>query len=144
VPDIHDVLHWANRTLVAEEVTRRGFRVSKETLNRWVRQRKEVPAAVEHIVFDMFGIETQRSSPPAWAEGLEARLTAELRTNRELIGALANPELLEAAQRVIARTQAGTPVESVQTLKLRNSAAAVHDHRPMYCCGSVEPPTSLT
>jgi hypothetical protein len=39
---------------------------------------------------------------------------------------------------------AGAPVERVQTLKLRNSAAAVHDHRPMYCCGSVEPPTSLT
>jgi hypothetical protein len=33
VPDIHDVLHWANRTLVAEEVTRRGFRVSGESMS---------------------------------------------------------------------------------------------------------------
>jgi hypothetical protein len=105
VPDIHDVLHWSNRTLVAEEITRRGFRVSKETLNRWVRQRKEVPAVVRDIVFDIFGI-GQQETPPPWAEAMQERIVGELAVNRELIGALANPELLETAQRVIARLEA--------------------------------------
>lgn len=67
---VHEVLHWANRRAVAEEVIRRGYRVSGETLNRWVRDEKEFPAAVERIVFDLFGIGHERESPPAWAEGL--------------------------------------------------------------------------
>ena len=70
VTRIHDVLKWANRTAVAEEVTRRGYRVSPETLNRWVRQDKEVPAIVERIVFELFGIGAHDERPPAWAEGL--------------------------------------------------------------------------
>ena len=83
VPDIHDVLHWSNRTLVAEEITQRGFRVSKETLNRWVRQRKEVPAAVERIVFDMFGISPDTAKePPPWAEVMESRVLEAVERSR--------------------------------------------------------------
>lgn len=67
---IHQVLKWANRREVAREVTRRGYRVSGETLNRWVREEAEFPAMVERIVFELFGIGTHDESPPAWAEGL--------------------------------------------------------------------------
>lgn len=67
---IHQVLRWANRREVAREVTRRGYRVSGETLNRWVRDEAEFPAVVERIVFELFGIGAQEESPPAWAEGL--------------------------------------------------------------------------
>jgi hypothetical protein len=105
VPDVHDLPRWANRSEVAREISRRGYRVSVETLNRWHRDRKEVPAVVEHIVFELFGV-GQQETPPPWAEAMEQRLKGELTVNRELIAALANPELLEAAQRVIARLEA--------------------------------------
>lgn len=106
VPDIHDVLHWSNRTLVAEEITRRGFRVSKETLNRWVRQRKEVPAAVERIVFELFGItpDTQ-TTPPPWAEALEQKLVDKLDRNRQLIERLIPDEALRNADDLIGRLE---------------------------------------
>jgi hypothetical protein len=100
VPDIHDVLHWSNRTLVAEEITRRGFRVSKETLNRWVRQRKEVPAAVEHIVFELFGISGQQETPPPWAEAMQATIVSEVQANRAALYArLADEAAVKALQR---------------------------------------------
>ena len=107
---IHEVLRWSNRTAVAAEITRRGYRVSGETLNRWYRQRSEVPAVVEHIVFDLFGIGASENAPmPEWARGLENRLTERLSANRSLIEALARPELLEAAERVIERLEALGP-----------------------------------
>lgn len=110
VSRVHDVLKWANRTAVAEEITRRGYRVSPETLNRWVRQDKEVPAIVEHIVFELFGIGGHAESPqPQWAGAMEERLAEKLERNRQLIGAMARPELLEAAERVIARLEALEP-----------------------------------
>lgn len=74
VPDVHDLLRWANRSEVAREITRRGYRVSVETLNRWHRDRKEVPAVVERIVFELFGVGQQETPPPKWAEGFEARI----------------------------------------------------------------------
>src|SRR5688572_13333707 len=86
VPDVHEVLRWANRSEVAREITRRGYRVSLETLNRWHRQRKEVPAAVERIVFDMFGISGHSESAPAWAEALQQTVDSiDERLNRALI-----------------------------------------------------------
>lgn len=77
------MLRWANRSDVAREVTRRGYRVSGETLNRWVRQQKEVPAVVERIVFDLFTItpDTQKDAPAWWAEasaGLLGELEAQM------------------------------------------------------------------
>lgn len=89
VPDVHDLLHWANRSEVAREITRRGYRVSVETLNRWHRDRKEVPAVVEHIVFDLFG-HTEKAAP------LEEERLADLIVDRlsERMGA---PSLDEAA-----------------------------------------------
>lgn len=75
MPGIHDVLHWANRTLIAEEVSRRGYRVSPETMNRWHRERAEVPAIVERIVFELFGIGGHNeTAPPEWAERLEQKI----------------------------------------------------------------------
>src|SRR5688572_20470380 len=108
VPDVHALLHWANRSEVAREITRRGYRVSVETLNRWHRDRKELPAVVERIVFELFGA-GHGENAPAWAEALEARLTGELIRNRELIEALAPTDIREAAARVIARLEALGP-----------------------------------
>ena len=68
---VHDVLRWANRRAVAEEVTARGYRLSGETLNRWVRDEREFPAVVERIVFDLFTIGRDEKPPePQWLEGL--------------------------------------------------------------------------
>jgi hypothetical protein len=107
MPDIHEVLRWANRTAVAQEITRRGYRVSGETLNRWYRQRSEVPAVVERIVFEMFG---HNETAPAWGAELESRIVDELHRNRQLIEALALPaDLVEAAWRVIGRLEALPP-----------------------------------
>lgn len=73
---LHDVLRWANRRAVAEEVTRRGYRVSGESLNRWVRDEKEFPAIVERIVFDLFTIapDTEKPSQPFDWDGLVAKM----------------------------------------------------------------------
>ena len=66
---IHEVLRWANRREVAREVTKRGYRVSGETLNRWVRDESEFPAVVERIVFTLFTIGGhEETSAPSWAE----------------------------------------------------------------------------
>lgn len=89
---VHDVLRWANRRAVAEEVTRRGYRVSGETLNRWVRDEKEFPAIAERIVFDLFTIGAQEESPPAWAEGLVDDAVARIVT---LLGGPEYPAALE-------------------------------------------------
>ena len=114
VSRVHDVLRWANRRAVAEEVTRRGYRVSGESLNRWVRDEKEFPAVVERIVFDLFTIAGhEETAAPSWAAAMEANILEGLTINRELIGALARPELLEAAQRVISRLEALEPPTDV-------------------------------
>ena len=84
VSRVHDVLKWANRREVAREVTARGYRLSGETLNRWVRDEQEFPAVVERIVFELFTIGGHEEKPPAWAEGLEARLTETLMANRQV------------------------------------------------------------
>lgn len=84
---------------MAEEVTRRGYRVSGETLNRWVRDDKEFPAIVERIVFDLFTIGHEEAAPPKWAERL-ARETA-----LSVIEALAPADVQAAAAAVIARLE---------------------------------------
>lgn len=77
MPEVHDLLRWANRSEVAREITRRGYRVSVETLNRWHRDRKEVPAVVERIVFELFGVsETQKEAAPSMTKRLLAGLIA--------------------------------------------------------------------
>jgi hypothetical protein len=40
---------------------------------------------------------TTKEPPPDWARAMEARIVGELKQNRELIEALARPELIEAA-----------------------------------------------
>ena len=107
---IHDVLRWANRREVAREVTQRGYRVSGETLNRWVRDEAEFPAVVQAIVFDLFTITGHsETAAPEWAAAMEERLSAQIVQNRDLIGRLARPELVEAAERVIERLEALGP-----------------------------------
>lgn len=107
---VHEVLHWANRRAVAEEVTRRGYRVSGETLNRWVRDEKEFPAVVERIVFELFGIGGHNETAPPWAGQIEQRLTEAILGNQStVIEALERPEIWRAAERVIARLEALEP-----------------------------------
>lgn len=81
MPSVHDALYWANRRAVAREITRRGYRVSGETLNRWVREKSEVPAVVEHIVFDLFGIREDRNAPPpeTWVTALADEIEGRMR-----------------------------------------------------------------
>lgn len=91
---IHEVLHWANRRAVAEEVTRRGYRLSGETLNRWVREEKEFPATVERIVFELFGLDTQKEAAPS----LTRRLLVGIRALEQKAGVTAEElALAEAA-----------------------------------------------
>jgi hypothetical protein len=110
VTDIHDVLHWANRTALAQEITRRGYRVSGETLNRWYRQRSEVPAVVERIVFELFG--TQRNAAPDYGERLD-RIEGLARAIATAIPGVR----LEEVERVAAELEplVQPPVESRQT-----------------------------
>jgi hypothetical protein len=97
VPHVHEVLLWANRRAVAREITARGYRVSGETLNRWVRDHSEVPAVVERIVFELFGLEATKNAPPEWAERLEAKV------DYLVIGGIADPEHREVVRRLAAR-----------------------------------------
>ena len=82
---MHQLLRWANKREVARELTRRGFDVSGETLNRWVREEREVPQVVERLVLEMYGI-TEEAPRPEWAEGLAVdiagKVIAELTTSR--------------------------------------------------------------
>lgn len=112
---VHDVLRWANRRAVAEEVTRRGYRVSGETLNRWVRDGKEFPAIVERIVFDLFTIgEPQtEAAPPDWAERLEAKVDA-IHTRQDTI---MSGQRAVASEAVAALTKALTPLERLEDVE---------------------------
>jgi hypothetical protein len=97
VPNVHDLLQWANRSEVAREITRRGYRVSVETLNRWHRDRREVPAVVERIVFELFGLEATKNAPPEWAERLEAKV------DQLVIGTVVDPVQRRALEGLVAR-----------------------------------------
>lgn len=85
VSRVHDVLKWANRREVAREVTLRGYRVSGETLNRWVRDEEEFPAIVERIVYELFTISGQQETPPPWAEAMHADLVEKILANQETV-----------------------------------------------------------
>ena len=114
---VHDVLRWANRREVAREVTARGYRVSGETLNRWVRDEQEFPAIVERIVFELFTISGHSETAPPWAERLQQTVDsiherqdiimarqgqmADSATQK-VIEALADPERLAWAERIAA------------------------------------------
>lgn len=71
---MHQLLRWANRREVARELTRRGFDVSGETLNRWVREEREVPSIVERMVLDMYGMTQEEAAEPVWVRRLETKL----------------------------------------------------------------------
>ena len=95
---VHQLLRWANKREVARELTRRGFDVSGETLNRWVREEREIPAVVERLVLELYGIspDATKEPPPEWARALsEASADAVVRR-------LVPPELLGAAHRLLA------------------------------------------
>jgi hypothetical protein len=97
---VHEVLRWANRREVAREVTRRGYRLSGEALNKWVRDEKEFPAVVERIVFELFTISGHKEAPaPEWAQGLDQKVD-------QIIQALPTPERLDSVALLISRLEA--------------------------------------
>ena len=97
VARVHQLLRWANKREVARELTRRGYDVSGETLNRWVREEKEIPSVVERMVLELYGIpDTTKQPPPEWARAV-AEESADAVVRR-----LVPPELLGAAHRLLA------------------------------------------
>ena len=102
-------MRWANRRDVAREVTKRGYRLSGETLNRWVRDEQEFPAVVERIVFDLFTISGhEETPPPGWAEAVADAVVERLSgiSAQELAGVDEMQPELDAAQR--ARRRGGS------------------------------------
>jgi hypothetical protein len=87
VARMHQLLRWANKREVARELSRRGFDVSGETLNRWVRDEREFPAVVERMVLDMYGIAgtTKEAAPPEWAERLVVAVDSVLENQATII-----------------------------------------------------------
>ena len=109
VAHVHQLLRWANKREVARELTRRGFDVSGETLNRWVREEREFPPVVERMVRDMYGLTTKEAAPPAMEERLARVESLLVEIARATPGV--RPELLEIHERVLelerARQQRG-------------------------------------
>jgi hypothetical protein len=105
-----EFLSYANRAKVAEALTQRGYEVTRMTVNRWARG-GEMPEIAARMIAQLFGhrSDTTKEPPPDWARAMEARIVGELKQNRELIEALARPELIEAAERVISRLEALEP-----------------------------------
>lgn len=78
VTRVHELLKWASKRQVAREITRRGYKVSGETLNRWVRENEEIPAIVQRLVLELYGLPdtTKEAEPPSWATRLMERVDA--------------------------------------------------------------------
>jgi hypothetical protein len=105
-----ELLAYANRQKVADALTEHGYAVTRMTVNRWARG-GEMPGIAARMILELFGhrSDTTKEPPPDWARAMEARIVGELKQNRELIEALARPELIEAAERVISRLEALEP-----------------------------------
>jgi hypothetical protein len=105
-----ELLAYANRQKVADALTEHGYAVTRMTVNRWARG-SEMPEIAARMIAQLFGhrSDTTKEPPPDWARAMEARIVGELKQNRELIEALARPELIEAAERVISRLEALEP-----------------------------------
>ena len=68
---MHELLRWTKRRELATALRKRGHRVSGETLNRWVRNKEEIPLPVQRDIRDLLGLEQQKEAPPEWAGRLE-------------------------------------------------------------------------
>lgn len=114
---MHRLLRWANKREVARELSRRGFDVSGETLNRWVREEREFPAVVERMVLDMYGIGDIAKEPPepAWLEGLQAKVDA----------IYARQDTIMARQGSVGTEMAGRVIEALQSPDLAAWAARI-------------------
>ena len=99
-PDVRgmavSLLTYANRAKVAEALTEQGYEVSRMTVNRWAAG-SEMPAVAARMIAELFGHDPDTTKePPPWAEALATR------TARQVIAALADPEVLAAVPDAIA------------------------------------------
>ena len=131
VSDVLQLLRLGNRRLIARELTTRGYPVSGETLNRWVRQSAEVPEPAARYISELFGVDTTKEAPrPKWAEELirkvdsiyarqdtilERQIEMARRASRSVIDALASPEVREMRDELDALRSAQPPVEERRT-----------------------------
>lgn len=70
---LEQILKYVKRREVAEELRRRGIdKVSGESLNRWVRDGKELRPEVERELRALFGLPEieKEAAPPDWVERL--------------------------------------------------------------------------
>lgn len=60
---------------------------SERTVGRWTQGKASPPLSAVLAVSDLLGLETTKEppAPPEWVEGLEARLTTEIQSNRAAI-----------------------------------------------------------
>lgn len=92
MPDVLRLLTYANRREVARALREKGYKVSGETLNRWVRDRREVPLEVRDAILRLYGLPViQKEEPPPWWAGAEDRLVQEITKNRDEIKRLVDP-----------------------------------------------------
>lgn len=102
--EMRDLLTYAAYNKVAA-----ALNVSRNTVSLWARGVNVSPYRLRQVR-DLLRPETARNATaPSWAVAMEQRLLEKLEINRQLIGALGRPELLEAAERVIARLEALGP-----------------------------------
>ena len=109
VANVQTLLRYANRRLLARELTARGYPVSGETLNRWVRLEQEIPVAAERTIREVFGVaEHKEEAPPHWAVRLLSRVDdiyarqgiVGTEMSNRVIEALTDPERLDWMRRI--------------------------------------------
>jgi hypothetical protein len=99
---LEQILKYVKRREVARELTARGIdKASGESLNRWVRDGKELPPKVERELLKIFGLPDAKTAAPDIPERLEAYLIALSRKAGVTEDELAQAEADVAAARVI-------------------------------------------
>lgn len=100
---VHEVLALTRKREVARKISERGYSVSGETLNRWVRDKEELPEKVDRIVRDLFHLpDNDEKAAPVGPERLEVYLLALMRKWGITWDELARAEADLAAHRALA------------------------------------------
>ena len=99
---LDQILKYVKRREVARELEKRGIgKASGESLNRWVRDGKELRPEVERELRKLFGLETDEPAAPDVPERLEAYLLALSRKANVSEDELARAEAEVAAVRAL-------------------------------------------
>lgn len=107
---VHEVLALARKREVARKITERGYPVSGETLNRWVRDKEDLPERVERIVRELFMLPpNDEEAAPGLPERLEVYLLALVRKR-----GISDEELLQAETDLVAAQTLGADARWTQ------------------------------